>query len=78
LADTNLRSFENRGGSIRLSSQKMKEHIIEAINGKASDKALKCKVAQELAEELGVSTRRIGEIANEVNIKIKNCQLGCF
>jgi len=56
----------------------MKEHIIEAINGKASDKALKCKVAQELAEELGVSTRRIGEIANEVNIKIKNCQLGCF
>ncbi|SDC23939.1 hypothetical protein SAMN04488698_10525 [Candidatus Frackibacter sp. WG12] len=60
------------------SRKSKKEEVIEAINEKASDKALKCKVAQELAEELGVSTRRIGEIANEVNIKIKNCQLGCF
>ncbi|SFL50040.1 hypothetical protein [Candidatus Frackibacter sp. WG13] len=60
------------------SRKSKKEEVIESINEKASDKALKCKVAQELAEELGVSTRRIGEIANEVNIKIKNCQLGCF
>lgn len=44
----------------------------------AKDNKLPCKVAFKLAEELNISLKEIGEIANKLNIKITNCQLGCF
>ncbi len=44
----------------------------------AKDKKLPCKVAFKLSEELNISLKEIGELANKLNIKITNCQLGCF
>lgn len=44
----------------------------------AKDKKLPCKVAFKLSDELNISLKEIGEIANKLNIKITNCQLGCF
>jgi hypothetical protein len=35
-------------------------------------------VLRKIAEELGVSYKKAGEAANELHIKIKNCDLGCF
>lgn len=42
------------------------------------DKKLPCKLAFQLADELKISLKEIGELANKLNIKITNCQLGCF
>ncbi len=39
---------------------------------------LPCKLAFKLSEELNISLKEVGEIANKLNIKITNCQLGCF
>ncbi|MCX7991993.1 MAG: hypothetical protein N2999_08210 [Proteobacteria bacterium] len=44
----------------------------------AKDRKLPCKVAFKLAEELNISLKEIGDMANKLNIKITNCQLGCF
>jgi len=37
-----------------------------------------CTAALKLARELKISTKRIGQAANELGIKIRACQLGCF
>ncbi len=39
---------------------------------------LPCAVALALSRELGASLKEIGEFCNKENIRIKNCQLGCF
>ena len=37
-----------------------------------------CPAAFRLAEELGLSRKELGELLNELRIKIIQCQLGCF
>jgi hypothetical protein len=37
-----------------------------------------CAAALKLAEELGLSRAEMGELLNELRIKITQCQLGCF
>ncbi len=54
------------------------KEILEAIRGRVHDGRLECKYALELAEELEVSPARIGRVCDEENIRIVNCQLGCF
>lgn len=44
-----------------------------AVNGKIS-----CPALRRTAEELRVSYKEAGQIANELKTKIKNCDLGCF
>jgi len=44
-----------------------------AVNGK-----IPCPALRRIAERLGVSYKEAGEMANELKIKIKNCDLGCF
>ncbi len=43
------------------------------INGR-----LPCAVAFTLTEKLDVASRMVGDKANELKIRIINCQLGCF
>ena len=42
------------------------------------DGRLPCAEAFRIAKKLKVSPRRVGDAANELDIKIANCQLGCF
>ena len=42
------------------------------------DGKLPCAVAFEIAHKLKVSPRRVGDMANRINVKISGCQLGCF
>jgi hypothetical protein len=56
----------------------MKDKIIEEIKKKATNNRLPCLVARKIAEELSVSYREVGEAADELNIKITSCELGCF
>ncbi len=56
-------------------SNRTLEEEIEAslVNGK-----LPCAVAFKIARKLKVTPRKVGGTASKLNIKIANCQLGCF
>jgi len=56
----------------------MKDRVIKEIKKKAINGKLPCLVARTIAEELGVSYKTVGKAADELNVKITNCQLGCF
>jgi hypothetical protein len=55
----------------------MKE-IQAAIQAAAPNGRIPCAAAFKLAEDFGITRSRLGEILNELNIKIIQCQLGCF
>ena len=55
-----------------------REKIIEAIRTGAVNNRLTCEKAHELSASLGIPLREIGDLCNELKIKISACQLGCF
>ncbi|GAB4407542.1 MAG: molybdopterin-guanine dinucleotide biosynthesis protein MobB [Thermodesulfovibrionales bacterium] len=55
-----------------------KEKIRSAIKEKAIDGRLPCPLARKIAEELSVSYKEVGEVADRLEIKIIDCELGCF
>ncbi|MHB8846271.1 MAG: hypothetical protein ACYC7L_16175 [Nitrospirota bacterium] len=55
-----------------------KEALQEAVRKAAVEDRLTCEKAHELGKELDVSLREIGAVCDELNIRIKACQLGCF
>ena len=56
----------------------MKDKIAEEIKKKSVNNRLSCPVARKIAEELSVSLKEVGKTADELRIKITNCELGCF
>ncbi|MEL7566088.1 MAG: hypothetical protein AAGU27_14545 [Dehalobacterium sp.] len=54
------------------------EEVLKAVQETAKDGKLTCTDAHMLGEKLGISLLVIGEAADQLGIKIKNCQLGCF
>ncbi|MDH7478530.1 MAG: hypothetical protein QHH02_00795 [Syntrophomonadaceae bacterium] len=52
--------------------------VAEALKQAAPDGKITCTVARRLAERLQVSPMVIGQACNELKIKIKACELGCF
>jgi len=55
-----------------------KEVLQDAVRKAAVENRLTCERAHELGKELDVSLQEIGAVCNELNIRIKECQLGCF
>jgi hypothetical protein len=56
----------------------MKNKVAEEIKKKAINGRLPCPVARKLAKELSISYKEVGRTADELNIKITDCELGCF
>ena len=55
-------------------SDKLDEKIMQSlVNGK-----LPCATAFKIAEEMRVVPRAVKEAADELEVKISSCQLGCF
>ena len=55
-------------------STKLEEKIMQSlVNGK-----LPCAAAFKIADEMRVVPRSVKETADELDIKISSCQLGCF
>jgi len=52
--------------------------VLERAQEEDGSKRLSCAEAFALARKFKTGTREIGRICNEQNIKIVNCQLGCF
>jgi len=50
----------------------------ETIFKKSKDGKLPCAVCFKIAEDFGISKKKMGEILNEINIRVTQCQLGCF
>ncbi len=56
----------------------MKKELREEIMKRAANGKLSCSAARKIAEDLGLSYGEVGAAADELKIKIKDCQLGCF
>ncbi|MEO5355704.1 MAG: hypothetical protein H7844_00185 [Nitrospirae bacterium YQR-1] len=57
-----------------LKTKEMEKKLLEnSANGK-----IPCAQARALAQELEIPYKELGEMADRLNIKIKNCELGCF
>ena len=56
----------------------MKEQIKEEVLKIAKDGKLACPEAFALAKTKGFDLKDIGQVCNELNIRIVGCQLGCF
>ena len=60
----------------------MTEDVLNRIKDAAAEidgrRKLPCKRAFQLAEELNLSLKDIGDFCNAEDIKIIHCQLGCF
>ncbi len=56
----------------------MKKELKEEMLKKALNGKLSCFAARKIAENLGVSYKEVGEAANKLGIRIRDCQLGCF
>jgi hypothetical protein len=54
------------------------EDLKATIQAAAPQGKIPCAAAFKLAEELGLSRSELGQLLNELRIKIINCQLGCF
>ena len=52
--------------------------VIERAGEIDGRKRLNCAEVFELAREFGVNVIEVGRICNQNNIRISNCQLGCF
>ena len=55
-----------------------RKKVEEAISGKVREGKIPCAACFKIAEEHGISKRELGEILNQIKVKISQCQLGCF
>jgi hypothetical protein len=52
--------------------------VRKLIQEKQHNGSISCKAAMEIAEQAGLPPIQIGKMLNEMKIKIRGCQLGCF
>ncbi len=55
-----------------------REELKARIQAAAPEGKISCAAAMLLAEELVISRQDMGRLLNELKVKIKQCQLGCF
>ncbi len=56
----------------------MNSELEKRIRASLVDGKLPCATAFQIAKELKVTTKEIGETCNQLKIKVRSCQLGCF
>lgn len=54
------------------------QRVLEAVRQAAPDGRITCAQARQLAAKLGVRPRAVGTACNELKVKLKGCELGCF
>jgi len=50
----------------------------ELIMKRQENHRISCVTACDIADETGISRKRIGELLDDLGVKIHSCQLGCF
>jgi len=56
----------------------MSEKIEKEIQKHSVDGRITCAVARKIAEDCGVPYKSVGEVADKLGVRIRDCQLGCF
>ena len=56
----------------------MNNKIAEEIKKKVVNGRLPCPVARKIAQKFAVPYREVGKTADELGVKISECELGCF
>ncbi len=56
----------------------MENKILDELKSHVKNNKIACKEALELAKKYDLKPAVIGKKLNELKIKIKGCQLGCF
>jgi len=56
----------------------MEDKVKEEIKKRASNNRLPCPIARKIAREFSVPLKEVGRAADELRIKITDCELGCF
>jgi hypothetical protein len=54
------------------------DELKNKIRAAAPEGKIACAAAFKLAEDLKISRQEMGDLLNELRIKIIQCQLGCF
>ena len=54
------------------------KQLRQTILEKSKEGKLPCAVSFKIAEDFGMSRKELGELLNEMKIKVSQCQLGCF
>jgi len=54
------------------------EKIVSKLKEAAKEGKISCAMAQKIAIENKVSMKQVGDLLNQLKIKITQCQLGCF
>ncbi len=55
-----------------------KEKIRASLKDNSVRGKIPCPIARKIAEELNVRYAEVGKVADEIGIKITDCELGCF
>lgn len=55
-----------------------RERARELIRERAKGGKISCPVALKIAQEVGLPSREVGELLDEMGIKVVECQLGLF
>lgn len=56
----------------------MNMKLKEMLKEKSDNGRISCSAARDIAEGLGISYKDVGRMADELGMKIIDCQLGCF
>lgn len=78
MADNKVSSCSNNTEKVRVELTRDVGDIKAAIQKAAQDGKMSCTTARGIACELGVAPREIGQVADDMKIKIFGCELGCF
>lgn len=62
----------------RIEGEFIKREIERKLRENSADGKITCAQARAIAEELGVPYIEVGRVANQLKIKIRKCELGCF
>jgi len=54
------------------------EELKRVLKSRAEDNRISCTIALQTAAEFEVSPAVVGNMVNDLRIKITGCQLGCF
>lgn len=58
--------------------EEVRRQIEARLRLQSRDNRVSCAAARGIAAELGVAAREVGSLADFLDIRINQCQLGCF
>ena len=77
LVDRNIDKTDLRGTGM-MNREEIQSYIIDNAGDIEGRTCITCSELLSIAAQLNSNPKDIGALCNELNIKIRNCQLGCF